>query len=577
VSRAARGAVLLAVAALLSGCIDLPRDGPVVNADVAGERSSDRVSSIDARPPQPGDSRLEIVNGFLDAMMAWPISTSVAKQYLTDDAAEEWSPDATVIYTDLATPREDGSSVSIRMRDSTLLDESGGWRGALPAGRSTLRFQLTVEDGEFRILDPVDALVVRSVWFQQRYRQASLYYFDPTAQVLVPEPVFVPVGETFATNLVTALLARPPDRLRDVVQTFVPSRLSVGLSVPVIDGVANLDLHGDAPRPSSARSALMLAQLAATLRQEPAITALRVSIGGEEVDPPGGATQYAVTAADDFDPADTGSAGVLYGLHRGRVVAGTVDDLRPVDGPLGREPHELGAMAVAPVGDRIAAVSPDGRQVTVAPLRSLDGKPEVETPVAEGTDFTRPSWDASGRLWLLDRGRQGARVLVSSGGAQAREVEVDGVTGTDARRILVSRDGTRLVALVSRRGGDQIVAARVVIDLLGRVSRVVESTVIRTLTGAHAIDVAWTGPAEVAVLTPARPGELFEVETVAVNGATVGVDTLSTMVSGRVIGLAGEPYAETPVYAVARDALVDIRTGERLPTATTVRELDYSG
>ena len=253
-NRAARGAVLLAVAALLSGCIDLPRDGPVIDAVVAGERSSDRVSSIDARPPQPGDSRLEIVNGFLEAMMAWPISTSVAKQYLTDDAAEEWSPAATVIYTDLATPREDGSSVSIRMRDATLLDESGGWRGPLPAGRSTLRFQLTVEDGEFRILDPVDALVVRSVWFQQRYRQASLYYFDPTAQVLVPEPVFVPVGETFATNLVTALLARPPDRLRDVVQTFVPSRLSVGLSVPVIDGVANLDLHGDAPRPSSARS-----------------------------------------------------------------------------------------------------------------------------------------------------------------------------------------------------------------------------------------------------------------------------------------------------------------------------------
>ena len=66
------------------------------------------------------------------------------------------------------------------------------------------------------------------------------------------------------------------------------------------------------------------------------------------------------------------------------------------------------------------------------------------------------------------------------------------------------------------------------------------------------------------------------METVAVDGATVGVDTLSTMVTGRVIGLAGEPYAETPVYAVARDALVDIRTGERFPI-TPVRELDYGG
>ena len=159
-------------------------------------------------------------------MEAWPISTSVAKQYLTDDAAEEWSPDTTVIYADLATPREDGSSVRIRMRDAALLDESGGWRGALPRDRSTLTFQLTVEDGEFRIIDPMDALVVGSSWFRDRYRQASLYYFDPTGEVLVPEPVFVPVGETFATNLVTALLAGPPPRLGDVVTDLSCRRTS---------------------------------------------------------------------------------------------------------------------------------------------------------------------------------------------------------------------------------------------------------------------------------------------------------------------------------------------------------------
>ena len=130
----------------------------------------------------------------------------------------------------------------------------------------------------------------------------------------------------------------------------------------------------------------------------------------------------------------------------------------------------------------------------------------------------------------------------------------------------MSRDGTRLIALVSRPRGDELVAARIVLDPGGRVARVVESTVIRSLDeGQRAIDVAWTGPAEIAVLTPARPGELYEVETVAADGATVGVDTLSTMVTGRVIGLAGEPYAETPVYAVARDALVDIRTERGVP------------
>ncbi len=571
-----QGVLAIAFVATLSGCIGLPEDGPVLDAAGAGERSEERVSSIDGRPPQPGASRLEVVKGFLDAMMAWPISTSIAKQYLTDDAAEEWRPTETVIYTKLGQAREDGATVTIPMRDAALLDDSGGWRGPIARDRSTLEFQMTVEDGEFRILEPMDALVVTTDWFKDRYRQASLYFFDPTAQVLVPEPVFVPVGESFATNLVEALVAGPPPRLREVVQTFIPSGLSVGLSVPVVEGVAVLDLQGDAPDTGASSAELMLAQLAATLAQEPAISALRVSIGGEEVEPPGSAAQYDVESAAEFDPADTGSAGVLYGLQRGRLVSGSVDDLRVVDGPLGREQRRFAAVAVAPVGDRIAAVTEDLRQVLVAPLRSPDGETVVDTLVPDGTGITQPSWDASGRLWILDRGPLGARLLVSDRGIEVREVRVPGVTSTDARRILVSRDGTRLIALVNRPEGDQLVAARVVLDNSGRVARIVESTAIRTLTGQHAIDIAWTSSAQIAVLSPARPGELYEIETVAADGATVGVDTLSTMVPGRVVGLAGEPSTETPVYAVTRNALIDIGTFDQVPAAR-LRNLDYAG
>lgn len=576
-TRLGRGAVLVVLAAVLSGCIGLPREGPIVDAEVDGQRDEDRAPSIDARSPRPGASRLEIVNGFLEAMMAWPISTSTAKQYLTADAAEEWSPDSTVIYTDLATPREDGSSVTIRMRDATLLDGSGGWRGVLPPDRSTLHFRLTVEDGEFRILDPVDALVVRTTWFQQRYRQASLYFFDPTAEVLVPEPVFVPVGETFATNLVAGLLAGPPARLRGIVTTFIPPSLSMGLSVPVDEGIATLDLRGDAPQLSSTAAELMLAQLAATLRQEPSITALQVAIDGEELDSPGAAGRYEVSAADEFDPADIGAPGVLYGIQRGRLVSGTPGDLILVEGPLSRDRRRFASAAVSPIDDQVAAVATDLTEVVIGPLWSAANEKPAESAV-EGTRFTQPSWDASGRLWLLDRTRGGARVLVHDGGREAREVDVPQVTGSDARRILVSRDGTRLVALVDEPGGDVVVAARVVLDgARGKVAQVVDSTVIHRLDGRAAIDLAWTGSAEIAVLTPARPGELFEVETVSADGATIGVDTLSTMVSGPVIGLAGEPYADTPVYAVAPGALVDIRTGGRLAIGPRIRELDYAG
>jgi hypothetical protein len=285
---------------------------------------------------------------------------------------------------------------------------------------------------------------------------------------------------------------------------------------------------------------------------------------------------YAVGSADAYDPRRTASTGVLYGLRRGRLVVGDVGDLRPVDGPFGWAPHDISTIAVAPKGDSVAAVSADLHQVEVAPLRAARGDAGVEV-LTTGDEFVRPSWDATGRLWLLERTSEGARVWVVRG-QRLREIEVDGVTGEDARRILVSRDGTRLVALVAQKGHDRLVAARVSLDNTGRVDHVDESSVIWSAVGAQrAVDVAWTGVAEVAVLTPARPGALFGVETVSVDGATVGVDTLSTMVSGRITGLASEPYAETAVYAVARDSLVDIRTGERLGSLAHVRALDYAG
>jgi hypothetical protein len=49
------------------------------------------------------------------------------------------------------------------------------------------------------------------------------------------------------------------------------------------------------------------------------------------------------------------------------------------------------------------------------------------------------------------------------------------------------------------------------------------------------------------------------------------------MVSGRIVGLAGEPSPDGAVYAVARDALVDVRTGERIAMSARVKDLDFPG
>ena len=82
----------------------------------------------------------------------------------------------------------------------------------------------------------------------------------------------------------------------------------------------------------------------------------------------------------------------------------------------------------------------------------------------------------------------------------------------------------------------------------------------------------------VALLTASVPGNLYEVDVVAVDGATVGVDVLSTIVTGEVLGLAASPVEDAPMYAVYADQYVDlVRQEEHEAGPGGLSELDYAG
>lgn len=577
--RSAIAALLAAGTLLLGGCVSLPTDGPIVDSDVIDVDSPRQASDIDARPPVAGASRSDVVSGFLDAMTAWPVQINVAKKYLTEQAAAGWNPEReTVVYSDAPlSPRETGNTVDVQLGAADALDGAGAWRGALGGGDLSLEFRVTVEDGEFRIADPADALVVPASWFQQRYRQVSLYFFDPIAQILVPEPVFVPQGDQLATSLVAGLLGGPPPQARGLVRTFVPTGLSVGLSVPVDDrGVADINLVGDAPRMTAEESELMLAQLAWTLRQDPDISALHVTVGGEELPIPGGASQFPIDGGDAFDPAGSKATTLLFGLSRGRLVWGSSGNLVPATGPFGDLDSDLDSVAARPDAAVAAAVDQDGHRVRTASVRDATGTALADTILSGGT-YARPSWDFAGRLWVLDRRRGGARVLVVEDG-RAREVAVEGITGRDARALVVSRDGTRLVAVVATSAGDEVVGARVLINGRGRVARTRSPFLVRSAEGTRIDDITWTSPIRVGLLTATAPGSLYEVDVVAADGASVGVDVLSTIVSGRLLGLAGAPSDGTPMFAVYGERYVDmVDQSEYSAEVLPLTQLDYAG
>jgi hypothetical protein len=567
---------VLAVVLGLSACVRMPTEGPVTEVQTSTVTASRAPFDFDPKPPQPGESAPEIVTHFLEAMKARPITTSVARQFLSKEAQRDWRPDdAIVTYEEIGDPVGGDLTVQVPMSSINEYDDRGAWQRSRDG--VTLQLGLTSEDGEWRISEVPDALIVPESWFEDSYRRASLYFFDPTTRILVPEPVHIPDGDQVASSLVPGLL--PSDDMDPRIErTYFPEGFTTAFSVPITSaGIAEVSLDGDPEAVDETTSQLMLTQLIWTLRQEPRIRAVQLTIGERELGLPGGASQVDLDVGSAYDPIGAQSTGDVFGLVDGRVVRGSVSSLLATSGPMGAERLGVRSIGVNLEGTRVAGVAADGSGVVVAPVDEEGSAVQV---VSGARDLLAPSWDFADRMWLVDRAGGRARVLVVNG-TRVRAVDVPGVSGRDVERLLVSRDGSRLVAVVAGEDGDRVVAARVLHEDGGRVLGATRARTLAYEPGAsgQVRDIAWRTPTAVSVLSDITD-DLSQVRTVSVDGAPGEVITSG---SGRVRGafrsLVGSPVEGAEVYAVAGDEVVDLTAPTRplAPLPAGLTSLTYVG
>jgi hypothetical protein len=513
--------VLLAVlVAALSGCTTLPETGAIHRQ--AADRPDRPQDAPYVSPPGPGldDSPSAIVSGFLVAMTANPLTTSVARRYLSERAQASWKPNRGTIVYEAFSVVTTSTGAKVRLADTSRLDARGGWRGGSPGRSETLDISLVSEKGQWRIDNPVNALVVPTSFFDRSFARFNLYFYDQTGRVLLPDPVFIPRGEQTATNLVRGLLAGPGGTIADVARSALPSRTDLDLSVVVTEsGVAEVPLSREVLRASPTELSRVVDQLAWTLRQVPGIERVRITVAGAPVPLPSGRLDAPVTSGPEYDAGGTTDA-QLWGLRGGRVVNLSPDATEPApNGALGRPGYSMRSFAVSESPQRIAAVSGNGKSVFVASAEAGSGASPVLRPVANGTDLLRPSYDMFGDLWLVDRTRKGARVLVVSAG-RVRRLRVPGVTGTNVTAFSIARDGSRLAVAYA---GTPAPAVRVV-DILrtdeGIVSGPGQAHVFASgvADAARIVDLGWRDPATLAVLS--RPtAETSQVGFISADGS----------------------------------------------------------
>lgn len=430
-----------------AGCAGIPTGGSVQQVRDDDDLGQSTVRYAPA-PPSPGATPQQVVSGYLDAMLAFPPSTGVAEQYLTQGAAERWNPAAaTHVYRDplVSAVREDRRDDGVRVELSArgVLDLDARGRVEPAAGGERRSFGLQQVDGEWRISAPPEGLLVTEKFYADYYRAFPVFFFDRSGERLAPSVVHLPAGEQLATSLVTALARGPSDPTAQL-RTYVPGLGDLRPSVPVdADGVAEVDLGPEAAQLSVADQGRLAAQLVWTLGQVREVTGVRVTAGatvltprGQRVQPVGSWRRYVPRAVE------SGPFAVLGG-EDAKVVEIAGGATRPVPGDWDVEPDETAAIDVGP--SRVATLARSGDALVV---RRTTGEDRVEVAV---TNLVAARWLPDDVLVVVDRPEGGVRVRVVEPEA-TRSLRSAPLGSLDVTSFALSPDGTRY-AITTAGGG----------------------------------------------------------------------------------------------------------------------------
>jgi Lipoprotein LpqB beta-propeller domain/Sporulation and spore germination len=504
--------ILIVLAGLLgaAGCVNVPTTGPIEKVEGQQPGCQNCVNVVVA-PPAAGDKPSDIVEGYLRATSNYQPNYSVAKQFLSQMAAEKWSPETGVsIYR--------GTPAAIAKPDNTVRLK-GQLVGQLKADRTYVArdqalqvdFPLVQENGEWRIDKPPPGLMVAEYSFTSFYQPYDLYFVGNGS--LAPDHIYLPAlsnPANVASALMKALLKGPSDWLKPAVTSAIPPNTSLSVdSVTITDGIAEVPLSDSVLALPIPQRSLLAAQIVYTLRQVGGVKGVVIKANQQpyrvpESDPTS-LTISVDTISRAIDPVPFVSADQLYAVSNGAVslVRTTAEKpaMEPLKGPLGPGSYQVDALAVSATNTDLA-VTTDGRTTL---RRAPAGEPSTPTTLLSGvTDLLRPQFTRFGEIWAL--GRQGGRQRMWMS-TDDKPVEINTEVLQDRRDVTafkISPDGTRMALVRSTQTGSELGLARIIrsgkdkITVNGwRALNTAQSNMppIRTIA-----DVAWLDGTELLVL-----------------------------------------------------------------------------
>lgn len=522
-----KGVILALSGVLLSACSSVPQaftaqvptTGPIQQGEQVSGSNVDQFIRVIARPPRPGMTSTEIVQGFLDASASFDGNHAVAREYLTPEASQRWDSAAgVVVYEGVPSLTESGPSVQFLATKAGDIGSSGRYRVSDPGSEANATFRLVETDVGLRIDALPSGLLLSQTDVDRAFRSYALYFFDPAFEVLVPDSRMIPVvGPGLATTLVRRLLEGPNDWLRPAVRTGFPDGVDLNIDAVLISsGIARVDLDASAQlADDSARQALSQ-QLVWTLRQLPEVQAVDITSGGQTLFVPGVGNPQPRDSWPEVDPSGIDSEAAAYVASTIGVRKIVDDGTEPVVGQAGTREPLLVDIGVSADSSRIAGLDVDGQlwSGALSPAARLFEFPNTGEPLSL-------AFDGPENLWVVDD--QGQLLLHSPSG-RAFPISVAGLPPAAELRVAVpSRDGTRVALLVQTGPRVNLLVARVVRPSpIGRVGIAIQEPIRVESKLVEVVDVAWSSADTLAVLASESAGALQVTEVNIGRGSIFG-------------------------------------------------------
>ncbi|MBS1906710.1 MAG: hypothetical protein JST33_09115 [Actinobacteria bacterium] len=496
-ARALRGAVVALTLLALTACASLPVTGDVRPGLAAGQSDSGSDLAFVPQGPSDGMDPKQIVRGFIDAASSPKDSWSIARQFLTPDAAQKWKPDAGVTVDagsserrfDIPELSKEAVSATVRLglQQTASVDETGAYTGQPVNRAAEMSFSLAKnKSGQWRISSAPDGIVLDADSFAAAdvFAPYALEYYDPTWTYLVPDVRWFPKRENTASRIVQSLVSgKPSPWLVGSVRTAFTGDIALARNTVTPDSqTAEVALTSAALSADPVALSRMRTQLERSLSGL-SVLQVKLTVSGRDLN--AGSASAAPTTVDSRPL-------VLTDKDFGYLSGGEIVPIPGVSPEMAKFPQPITAIRAAAGAQRAAVQGSNGVVYAVS-----DGKADE---VDGRAGLIPPTLDPFGYIWTVP---QQSPTSITAWSTSMQSTPLGGPQ--DASQILaisVSRDGSRLAMALNVNGQVRVEVAAITRDDRGAPTAISDpSTNVIAWPSGGALDIAWLDDATVGVLT----------------------------------------------------------------------------